>query len=475
VAEKFDVPARLAEGRPAVDNVQQYVWACHLLGYQNSDLTLHAAQIRDWYDSEDGLDLRALDADCIALEAAVAATERALQMQDDQLAALPTAWHGRGADASREFLRRHGIASEQVAGAVRTAADTLAALRENLWHMVDGKVAAAQAIDDRRVAERADWLAAAQTVTTGVGDRAVASELIDQQVKPFVDNDIRSDWLTAMRTTIASIGASYYAATVGLSAEPPAVFEVPGDLGPAWVPSPDDPAEEPDRPVIGAGATTAPAGLPAVGWGAPAPSMPAATLAAPPPAPPVPPVAPVAAPPVPPAAPVEPAAAPPAMPSMPTLPSMGGGLPGVGSGLSGLGQQLADMLSGLLPSSDNPLPDPPEPDTAQLDEPVEPDEPTPPEEATEDAGAEDESTKAEDEAAADDATLATDPGQPEEPAAEPVACNEEEPAGQPPPEEPAPTSAPIPPPPEPVSPPSASAPTATPCEIAADELPQAGQ
>ena len=84
--------------------------------------------------------------------------------------------------------------------------------------MVDGKVAAATAIDDRRLAERADWLAAAKTVTTGAGDRAVASELIDQEVKPFVDNDIRSDWLAAMRTTTASVAASYDAATAGLAA-----------------------------------------------------------------------------------------------------------------------------------------------------------------------------------------------------------------------------------------------------------------
>ena len=44
MAESLDVSARLAEGRPAVDNIGDYVWACHLLGYQNADLTLHPAQ-----------------------------------------------------------------------------------------------------------------------------------------------------------------------------------------------------------------------------------------------------------------------------------------------------------------------------------------------------------------------------------------------------------------------------------------------
>ena len=237
MAEKFDVASRLAEGRPAVDNIQTYVWACHLLGYANPDLTLHAAQVRDWYGSEDGLDLRALDADCAALEAAVAATENALTRQDDQLGALSAAWQGRSADLSREFLRRHGEASAAAAAAVRTTADALAALRDDLWHAVDEKVAAAIAAEDRAPDE---WLAAAQTVTTGAGDRAAASERIDQEVKPFVDNDIRADWLTAMRTAMAAVTDLYDAATAELTAEPDAVFDVPGDLGPSWTPPPRD-------------------------------------------------------------------------------------------------------------------------------------------------------------------------------------------------------------------------------------------
>ena len=222
MAETLDVAARLAEGRPAVDNIGDYVWACHLLGYQNPDLTLHAAQVRDWYSSEDGLDLRALDADRAALDAAAAATESARQLQEQQLGALAGAWQGRGGDASHEFLLRHGEASAAAASAVRNAVDALTALRDDLWHAVDEKVAAAVAIDDRRQAERAEWLAATQTVTTGAGDRAVASELIDQQVKPFVDNDIRSDWLTAMQKAMAAVAAAFDAATGVLTAEPAA-------------------------------------------------------------------------------------------------------------------------------------------------------------------------------------------------------------------------------------------------------------
>ena len=74
MAEKLDATSRLAEGRPSVEVVQTYVSACHQLGYQNPDLTLHAAQVRDWYATEDGLDLPALNADCAALERVVTAT-----------------------------------------------------------------------------------------------------------------------------------------------------------------------------------------------------------------------------------------------------------------------------------------------------------------------------------------------------------------------------------------------------------------
>ena len=478
MAEKFDVAARLAEGRPAVDNIHNYVWACHLLGYQNPDLTLHAAQVRDWYGAEDGLDLRALDADCTALEAAVAATENGLRLQDEQLAELPTAWHGRGADASHEFLQRHGEASAAAVAAVRTAADALLALRDNLWHMIDGKVAAAVAIDDRRQAERTDWLAAAQTVTTGVGDRAVASELIDHEVKPFVDNDIRFDWLAAMRTTAASIAASYDAATAGLGTGPAAMFEVPGDLGPTWTPPPSNGpvVDEPER--IGGGGSTCPApvvGAPPV---AGAPAAPAAPLsAAPAPAAPLPatPAAPVPA--------VEPAAATPAMaapPAMPSLGNLGGGMPGAADGFAGLGQQLADALGGLLNPAEDAFSDP-----AKIDKPPEIDEPAARDDGTE-ADVGDEPTDAPDDAEPDEDEVTPagvdDPPVVDEPTADTADICEEQPADTPPPAEPvppptepAPTAAPLPPPEPAAPPPSTAAAPETPCEIAADELPQVGQ
>jgi hypothetical protein len=436
MAEKLDVASRLAEGRPAVDNIQTYVLACHVLGYTNPDLTLHASQVSDWYGSEDGLDLRALDADCGALEAAVAATEDALTRQDDQLGALSAAWQGRSADVSREFLRMHGEASSAAAAAVRSTADALAALRDNLWHTVDEKVAAAIAAEGRAPDE---WLAAAQTVTTGAGDRAAASERIDHEVKPFVDNDIRTGWLTAMRSAIGAVTDSYDAATAELTAEPDAVFEVPGDLGPSWTPPPRDDLA-PTVPAA-ASAVSLPAAATPPLWGAPAaPSnfAPAPASAAPAPLPPF-----------------DAGSTAPAMAAPPSAPALGG-LPEVGGGLSGLGQQLADAFGSILGSADDASEGP-----ADIDEPGK--------------DADDIDDTLDDDPEEDD-----EPVEPaaEEPIVEPAdTCEPAPPPApvEPPlPEEPAPTPVQGPPPPEPAPPPTAE-PAATPCEIAADELPQVGQ
>jgi uncharacterized protein YukE len=450
MAEKFDVASRLADGHPAVDNIQTYVWACHVLGYANPDLTLHASQVTDWYGSEDGLDLRALDADCGALEAAVAATEDALARQNDQLGALSAAWQGRSADLSREFLYRHREASAAAAAAVRTTADALATLRDNLWHTVDVKVAAAITAEGRAPNE---WLAAAHTVTTGAGDRVAASERIDQEVKPFVDNDIRTDFLAAMRSAMVAVTDLYEAATAELTAEPDAVFEVPGELGPSWTPPPRD-GEVATVPAA-ASVVSPPVAAPP-SWASPAAPSPTPAPSLPPPMPPPP---------------VDAGATAPAMAAPPSAPSLGG-LPEVGGGLSGLGQQLADAFGSLLGSADEPLVDPAdidEPDGVDDvddtldddpeddDEPVEPaaDEPVEP--------AADEPV----EPAADEPVI--EPAETCEPAAPPA------PVDPPPPEEPAPTPVPAPAPPEAAPPQSADAAAATPCEIAADELPQVGQ
>jgi uncharacterized protein YukE len=449
MAEKFDVGARLAEGMPSVSDVQELVWACRAVGYENADLTGHAAQVLDSYTSEEGLDLRALDADCVALHAAARATQEALAQHVEQLGALPAAWQGNGGEACREFLRRYGTAAAQSADAVRTAADALADLRDTVWQAVDTKVGAVQSIDGR---VQPQWLTAAHTVATGAGDRAAASELIDQQVKPFVDNDIRMDWMAAMQSAMTAIAEAYEAAVSELSSDTAEAFEVPGDFGPVWTPTATSEAE-----VIPA-APTVPATVPAAVISTPpawsSPPMPQAAAPLPQVAPP--PVDPAAAA----AAPVPPTAAPP-------LGGMGGGVPDIAGGFSGIGQQLADAIGSLLGSSTDALDEMPKVDEPEgIDDDIGDDMD---DDVDDEAKEDDEPDEAEGEGVdgvGDEAAETTDT----EAAAEP------EPICEPPP--PVPTSAPLPPTPEPIPadlPPADPVVAETPCEIAADELPQVGE
>ncbi|MGV0741310.1 hypothetical protein [Mycolicibacterium sp. XJ870] len=464
-----DAATRLDDGQPAVEVFTEYVRACEMLGYQHHDLTRHLGQVRDWYDSEDGLDLRALDADCATLAAAAASAEEALRVQDTQLVALAGAWQGRGAHAAREFLLRHGGAAEHTVAALHTAATTLAELRDNLWRAIDGKVTATMQIEGRAAAQREAWLAAARTLRMGLGDRSVASELIDQQVKPFVHNDIGGDWLGAMRTATAAVADAYGAAVSALRAGPVTVFDIPGDLGPTWSsPSPTDDVAPTER----AFATTAPAGFApsspatAPAWQAPigAPGMPMPSPAQ-----------------MPPAAPIDPAPAmtQPAMaqpgglgqslgggvPGLGSgLPDMGSGVSGIGAGLADSGQQLADLFSGLIGSAAEGLPgeDSLTDEALDLAEDAEEKDPKPEDDDGEDVEADEgEHENLEEEEPVEEP--------PAEPADEPEAVEPE-----PVPPEPAPV---VPPPPL-ADPPAESlaAPAGeTPCEIAADELPQVGQ
>ncbi|MCV7281990.1 hypothetical protein H7J88_20380 [Mycolicibacterium flavescens] len=465
MAEKYDAGARLGEALPDVADFEQYVLACRSLGYQHPDLTAHPGQVRDRYLHEAGMDLLALDADCAALQAVCAAVEDALARQREQPAALATAWRGAGADASRVFLARHGESSQRAADAVRTAVEALADLRDRLWQAVDAKVAAVLAIGDGTQPRRAEWMAAAQTVTTGSGDRAIASELVDQEVKPFVDNAIGDQYLTAMRAATVTVETVYRQVVAALAAASGATFDVPGELGPVFVPA--EAVAATPAPVVPAAFVSGGTGA----WSPPtvpppsAPPSPAAPPAAAAPA--------VPAPAVPPAEPVAPASA----PAPPSAPSMGAGAPDIGSGISSFGQQLGEMLGGLF--GDGAL----GADIDELDDPAK-DEFSPDEESA--LTDEDEESALTDE---DDETGEEEPGEPVDPAAAEVTDTAADPAVPgaesaaapvcPPEEATAVDNSAETAPPEPLAvatdEPAAPPPSGTPCEIAADELPQVGE
>ncbi len=493
MAANVDVSGRLDEGQAAVDTIAEYVWACHVLGFLHPDLTGYRYQVQDWYAADDGLDLRVLETECTALAITADAAEQALQLQGNNFRELSQAWQGAGAQASTDFLTRHATSSAQVVAGIGSAAGTLTRLRERLWSAVDAKVATAVRIEARRAGQRGTWLAAARTVSTGVGDLSAASELIDTQVKPFVANDIGGDFLTAMRGAAHAVADAYAEAISALRAETLPTFGVPGELGPAWagpvappgvgalaaVSTPGLSAGSSSTPPWAAAPPVVPAVMPAAmpagspgaaspPWSAPGPE-PIATTAGPYEA-----------------GPYEAGAAAPTSPA--GLGSgLGGGVPGVGglsdigSGLAGTGRQLADLFGGLLGSSAGGLGDDlgdlradgiedlgPDADLDTGEDVSDDDSDGETEddsgEHVDQNGSEDgenvEETADIDPAGADDGMETADA---QEIPAEPYA-QESTPVGPPPP---VPVN-------EPTAEPLAAPDGGTPCAIAADELPQAG-
>ncbi|MGK2869058.1 MAG: hypothetical protein ACSLFA_20875 [Mycobacterium sp.] len=473
----------LDAARPVVDVLTEYMRACRRLGHPTPD----PAQLMAAYTAEEGLDLQALDDDGRALTAAVAAAEEAMLLQEHARRTLVGAWQGAGAEAAVDHLLRHADAAGVTVDGLRSAAGALAELRNRLWQLIDAKVGTAIDVEARGM--RAEWLSAARIVNTGAGDRSGASELVDLQVAPFVADDIAVDWASSLQRTESAVRQAYGAAAAAMSAGATAVFDSPGALGPSVSSAPVPvAAEQVNAPGTAMApvpaAATAPAGysVASTAWPDPAPPAPAPAPVAPAAAPPpviLPSAAPAAAAPVP-----DPMAAAP----MPPLGGLGGGTSPLGSGLSGLsgaGQPVADLLGGLLGSGGDalrglgdlePVPDE-ELRDAEFGDPAD-------EEGldTEDNDNEDnDETDGEDNDETDDETAdeddALDEGAvvPEDPAAEDPGTEE--------PVVPAETFAtegdpPVPTPvPEPLADPGVpppAAPADTPCEIAADELPQAG-
>jgi hypothetical protein len=443
VADRWDVAGRLAEGRTAVEHTQTYVQACHALGYQQPDLTAHASQVQDSYGAESGLDLKVLDNDSLALCAAVNAVEEALWIQRAQVTELAAGWRGSGADSATRFLQRHCDAAAEVVARVRSAAEGCATLRDNLWRSIDSKVATTIAIDERQAAQQSAWLAAAHTVTTATAERSVAEELIRRQVTPYVDNDIRNDWLAVMNSTAASIAASYDATIHALTLVPDVRFEIPGELGPSW------------HPTFGEAARATPAAQAMPGISAPAdpvPTVPAAAQTTPPAATPEP-----ADPPLP----IDGEAAAP-LGDMGGLTGGASGLGGIAGGIEGVIGSIVDGISGLIGALTGGLGD--GSSDSPLDDPVDVDDPNEPvDEGVDDA----------------EPVAADEPLAPEQPAEQltespPAAVEAVDEPAAPPPIGPPPADQPPPddqPPPPTGLPPEGS----TPCEIAEDQLPQAGQ
>jgi hypothetical protein len=380
----------------------------------------------------------------------VNAIEEALWVQRTQVTELAAGWRGAGADTAIRFLQRHCDVAAEVAAHVGAAAERYAALRDDVWRAVDGKAANAVAIDERRAAERSSWLAACHSVTAGTGDRSTAEETIRLQVKPYVDNDIRNDWLAAMGSASASVAASYDEAIHALASTSEVRFDVPGDFGPSGQPAVEQRPGTEAPPIMA---------LPAES----APTVPAAAPAIRPPTSP------------------EPqgfsTGAPDDAASMPTelaaplgdaggLSTGAGNLGGLGSTAGGIGGvigSIVDSIGSILGSLAGGLGDGSGSGDSLTGDPLDLDDADKQEDADTDDNAEPVSV--------DDPTAADQPVDPVAENSPATSDSVAEPVGQqldppppaaPPDDQPAPAAAP-------------QTDGSTPCEIAEDELPQAGQ
>ena len=460
MASTFDVAGRLAEGDRALTALDDYVAACEVLGMPAS------ASLLELYRAESGLDLAALAADARSLEAAAVVAQDALRLQGNGYRELTAQWSGTGGDAAADFLRTLTVAAEDVVAHLQRSAQALTTLRDELWRAVDTKVDAVLRADAQASGHRDEWSAAARAVLGGAGDVATASEIVDQQLKPFVLRVVFGDLLPALWEASEAVAAGYDSA-IGAVTPASVSFAVPVVVTPEWAPPP---SSQPTAAPMYQAAATAPFGTlgTAASLTPPAPSAtPAGAPAAPERA-------------------LGTAAVPEQALGAAAATPAGTGMPadlGLGSGVGGLGQQLSDAIGGALGSMAGLRPDSSgfggldeikdgPGDDLGLDEAIDSDDSDDPDEPDKD----EESNKDEESGKKDetDETDETDEG------ADKVAPDADEQAVEPPPSDPVqPSPAPtLPPPPaappvEPVAQQEDPA-TKTPCQIAADQLPMVG-
>ena len=132
-----------------------------------------------------------------------------MRLEDAAAQGLNSAWSSASGSAAAEFVASHRRTAFALVELVRSAAGGCASLRDTLWRIVDTKVAAAIAIDDRpgrptdRVARGGtdgdDWWPGPRR---GSRDHR-------KTVVPYVDCDIRVDWIDAMRSARDSASGAY--------------------------------------------------------------------------------------------------------------------------------------------------------------------------------------------------------------------------------------------------------------------------
>ena len=236
---------RLADGAAAALNTETYVAACRALGVGGAGLS--AAMVRDLWGAEDGLSLAALDTDSAALQNAADAAEDGLRAQREALALLSEAWRGSAGPVALERVAGHCADSEAAVTALRQAASALGSLRDQLGELLAAKADAAVRIDGR-----AGLLADAAAVVHGTADGS-AAEAVRQRIAPYVDADVRAEWVSAMRTATESVAAAYEQSAAKLLEHTAPVGTAPVGTAPVGAEGAGQPSALPSAGPAGAG------------------------------------------------------------------------------------------------------------------------------------------------------------------------------------------------------------------------------
>ena len=216
-----------------VDDFARYAAACQAVGRGG----ISAERVHELASGEDGIGLAALQADVAALTSAAADAQAALSAQRTAVGLLAGAWQGRSASAATDLLDRHCATAAGTAAALAEAADVLERLRERLARLLAERQEAGVRIADRRSAERRWWLACSDAVLAGTADGAAHTE-VSTRIAQFVDADIAGDWAASVTAVTDAVGAAYRDAATVLAARTKAGFEVPSGAVRSPAPAP---------------------------------------------------------------------------------------------------------------------------------------------------------------------------------------------------------------------------------------------
>lgn len=206
-----------AAAAAAAANTETYVAAYRALGLGTAALS--ADLVRELWGAEDGLSLSALDADSDALRAVADAADDGVRAQREALTILAEAWQGPAGSAAAERIAQHCAATDGAVAALRDAAAVLGSLRDRLGQLLEAKADAAIRIDGR-AAWGSGLLADAAAVLDGTADGSAAAA-VRHRIAPYVEADVQSDWVSAMRAATESVAAAYEQSATRLASEQP--------------------------------------------------------------------------------------------------------------------------------------------------------------------------------------------------------------------------------------------------------------